>query len=92
MIREVRREEQDDENLAEFRRLHRKRPEHEPVAAAADLCAEENGQEEHDDAADSRDVRVVDEPDDAAPEADDEEHQDHRDEQPAQLRYEQCGL
>ena len=60
VIRQVRRQEHDNENLAEFRGLYLERAKDQPVAAAANLSSQKQWCTEDNQAADSHKIGVLD--------------------------------
>ena len=89
MIREVGREKEQNDNLAELRRLHRHRSQHQPVLAATDLRTEKHRQAEYDDAGHSQQIGVIQKLLQGTPETQHENHDHKSDAKPTQLRHEE---
>ena len=89
MIREIRREEENQEDLPKLRRLHGKRAERQPVPISADADAEEQRQNQHARRQKPEHIRIVEEATPMLPRKNSRAPEDDADRCPAELCREQ---
>ena len=92
VIGKVCRKKEDEQNLAELRRLHGKRTEYKPVLIPPDTHSKEKRQEENDRRRNTQHIGIVEETPQTLPQEHHSSPEDDADTRPAQLRGEQLRL